>query len=109
MPATTTTPPLPAALTHLTEDERLFRDTIRQFASNEIAPLVRQMDESQQMDAKLLRQLHSLGLMSIEIPEQYGGAAGTFFEAILAVEELSGVDPSVGVLGDAQNTLCINA
>jgi butyryl-CoA dehydrogenase/short/branched chain acyl-CoA dehydrogenase len=108
MPAITT-PPLPTALTHLTEDERLFRDTIRQFASNEIAPLVRQMDESQQMDAKLLKQLHSLGLMSIEIPEQYGGSAGTFFEAILAVEEVSAVDPAVGVLVDVQNTLVVNA
>jgi alkylation response protein AidB-like acyl-CoA dehydrogenase len=109
MPVTTATPPPPTALTHLTEDERLFRDTVRQFASNEIAPLVRQMDESQQMDAKLLRQLHSLGLMSIEIPEQYGGSAGTFFEAILAVEEISAVDPSVGVLVDVQNTLVVNA
>ena len=109
MPAITTTPPPPAALTHLTDDERLFRDTVRQFASNEIAPLVRQMDESQQMDAKLLRQLHSLGLMSIEIPEQYGGSAGTFFEAILAVEEISAVDPAVGVLVDVQNTLVVNA
>ena len=109
MPATIATPQAPAALTHLTPDERLFRDTIRQFASNEIAPLVRQMDESQQMDAKLLRQLHSLGLMSIEIPEEYGGSAGTFFEAILAVEEISAVDPAVGVLVDVQNTLVVNA
>jgi alkylation response protein AidB-like acyl-CoA dehydrogenase len=67
------------------------------------------MDESQKMDAKLLKQLHSLGLMSIEIPEQYGGAAGTFFEAILAVEEISAVDPAVGVLVDVQNTLVVNA
>jgi butyryl-CoA dehydrogenase/short/branched chain acyl-CoA dehydrogenase len=67
------------------------------------------MDEAQQMDAKLLRQLFSLGLMGIEAPEQYGGAAGTFFEAILAVEEISAVDPSVGVLVDVQNTLCVNA
>jgi butyryl-CoA dehydrogenase/short/branched chain acyl-CoA dehydrogenase len=109
MPAVTATPPPPAALTHLTEDERLFRDTVRQFASNEIAPLVRQMDDSQQMDPKLLRQLHSLGLMAIEIPEEYGGSAGTFFEAILAVEEISAVDPSVGVLIDVQNTLVVNA
>src|SRR4051812_40235876 len=109
MPFTTATPSLPQALTHLTEDERLFRDTIRQFAANEIAPLVRFMDEAQQMDAKLLKQLHSLGLMSIEIPEQYGGAAGTFFEAILAVEEISAVDPAVGVLVDVQNTLVVNA
>jgi butyryl-CoA dehydrogenase/short/branched chain acyl-CoA dehydrogenase len=109
MPAVTATPPPPAALTHLTEDERLFRDTVRQFASNEIAPLVRQMDDSQQMDPKLLRQLHSLGLMAIEIPEEYGGSAGTFFEAILAVEEISAVDPAVGVLVDVQNTLVVNA
>ncbi|HEX2918291.1 MAG TPA: acyl-CoA dehydrogenase [Edaphobacter sp.] len=99
----------PAALTQLTEDERMFRDTVRSFAAAEIAPLVRSMDEAQQMDAKLLRQIFSLGLMGIEVPEQYGGAAGTFFEAILAVEEISAVDPSVGVLVDVQNTLCVNA
>lgn len=99
----------PAALTQLGQDERLFRDTVRKFAAAEIAPLVRSMDESQQMDAKLLRQLFQLGLMGIEIPEQYGGSAGTFFEAILAVEEISAVDPAVGVLVDVQNTLCINA
>lgn len=99
----------PSALTQLTEDERMFRDTVRSLAAAEIAPLVRFMDEAQQMDAKLLRRLFSLGLMGIEVPEQYGGAAGTFFEAILAVEEISAVDPSVGVLVDVQNTLCINA
>ncbi len=104
-----TNPATPAALTQLSPDERLFRDTVRQFAAAEIAPLVRSMDESQQMDPKLLRQLFSLGLMGIEIPEQFGGAAGTFFEAILAVEEISAVDPAVGVLVDVQNTLCINA
>jgi butyryl-CoA dehydrogenase/short/branched chain acyl-CoA dehydrogenase len=97
------------ALTQLSEDERMFRDTVRRFAAAEVAPLVRSMDEAQQMDAKLLRQLFSLGLMGIEAPEQYGGAAGTFFEAILAVEEISAVDPSVGVLVDVQNTLCVNA
>jgi butyryl-CoA dehydrogenase/short/branched chain acyl-CoA dehydrogenase len=99
----------PQALTKLNEDERLFRDTVRKFANAEIAPLVRSMDESQQMDPGLLRQLHSLGLMSIEIPEEYGGSAGTFFEAILAVEEVSVVDPAVGVLVDVQNTLVVNA
>ncbi len=99
----------PPALTHLTEDERMFRDTVRKFAAVEIAPHVREMDESQQMNPAILLQLHSLGLMSIEIPEQYGGADGTFFEAILAVEEISAVDPAVGVLVDVQNTLCINA
>jgi len=99
----------PLALTHLSEDERLFRDTVRKFASVEIAPLVRAMDESQHMEPKLLRQLADLGLLSIEIPEQYGGSAGTFFEAILAVEEVSAVDPAVGVLVDVQNTLVVNA
>ena len=109
MPVTTSAPPPPSALTHLTEDERLFRDTVRQFSQGEIAPLVRQMDEAQQMDPTLLKQLFQLGLMGIEIPEEYGGSAGTFFEAILAVEEISAVDPSVGVLVDVQNTLVINA
>src|SRR5580704_17208709 len=99
----------PMALTKLGEDERMFRDTVRQFAVEQIGPLVRGMDEAQQMDAGLIKKLFGLGLMGIEVPEQYGGAAGTFFEAILAVEEISAVDPSVGVLVDVQNTLCINA
>ena len=101
--------PGPTALTQLNEDERMFRDTVRQFAVEQIGPLVRGMDEAQQMDAALIKKLFDLGLMGIEIPEEYGGAAGTFFEAILAVEEISAVDPSVGVLVDVQNTLCINA
>jgi butyryl-CoA dehydrogenase/short/branched chain acyl-CoA dehydrogenase len=100
---------LPPALTQLTPDERMFRDTVRRFATTEITPLVRSMDESQQMNSPLLRQLFSLGLMGIEIPELYGGSEGSFFDAILAVEEISAVDPSVGVLVDVQNTLCINA
>jgi len=99
----------PMALTQLSEDERMFRDTIRQFAVEQIGPLVRAMDEAQQMDAALIKKLFGLGLMGIEVPEEYGGAGGTFFEAILAVEEISAVDPSVGVLVDVQNTLCINA
>jgi alkylation response protein AidB-like acyl-CoA dehydrogenase len=99
----------PMALTHLGDDERMFRDMVRQFAGEQNAPLVRGMDEAQQMDAGLIRRLFELGLMGIEIPEEYGGAGGTFFEAILAVEAVSAVDPSVGVLVDVQNTLCINA
>jgi alkylation response protein AidB-like acyl-CoA dehydrogenase len=99
----------PAALTQLSEDERLFRDTVRQFAAGQIAPRVRAMDEAQQMDDALIKQLFGLGLMGIEIPEEFGGSGGTFFEAILAVEALSAVDPSVGVLVDVQNTLCVNA
>jgi alkylation response protein AidB-like acyl-CoA dehydrogenase len=99
----------PMALTQLGGDEQLFRDTVRRFATEQIGPLVRGMDEAQQMDAALIQKLFDLGLMGIEVPEQYGGAGGTFFQAILAVEEISAVDPSVGVMVDVQNTLCINA
>lgn len=96
-------------LSHLSDDEQLFRSTVRDFARETIGPLVRQMDEEQHFAPELLPQLFSLGLMGIEIPEQFGGSGGTFFEAILAVEEISAIDPSVGVLVDVQNTLCVNA
>ena len=96
-------------LTQLSEDEQMFRATVRRFAAEQISPLVRSMDESQQMDAVVVRQLFELGLMGITVPEAYGGAGGSFFEAILAVEEISAVDPAVGVLVDVQNTLCVNA
>lgn len=96
-------------LSHLSDDEQLFRSTVRDFAGETIGPLVRQMDEEQHFAPELLPQLFSLGLMGIEIPEQFGGSGGTFFEAILAVEEISAIDPSVGVLVDVQNTLCVNA
>jgi alkylation response protein AidB-like acyl-CoA dehydrogenase len=96
-------------LTLLSEDEQLFRTTVRQFAQTNIAPLVRTMDEQQHFHSDLIPQLFNLGLMGIEIPIEYGGSGGSFFEAILAVEEISAVDPSVGVLVDVQNTLCINA
>ena len=97
------------ALTQLSPDETLFRDTVRDFARSEIAPLVRSMDEEQKFEPKLLRKLFQLGLMGVQVPEQYGGAAGTLFEAVLAVEEISAVDPAVGVLVDVQNTLVISA
>ena len=100
---------LPAPLTNLTEDEVLFRDNIRQFAEEKLRPLVREMDEKQAFDHGLVEQFFQLGLMGIEIPQQYGGGAGSFFEAILAVEEISRVDPSAGVLVDVQNTLVNNA
>jgi butyryl-CoA dehydrogenase/short/branched chain acyl-CoA dehydrogenase len=96
-------------LTRLSEDEQLFRSTVRQFAVENITPKVREMDEQQHMDEGIIRQLFELGLMGIEIPAEYGGAGGTFFEAILAVEEVSAADPSVGVLVDVQNTLSVNA
>src|SRR5690242_3864045 len=110
MPETTLQrPATPAPLTALTEDEVLFRDNIRQFADDKVRPLVREMDEKGVFDKDLIRQFFELGLMGIEIPEQYGGGAGTFFEAILAVEEMSRVDASAGVIVDVQNTLVNNA
>jgi alkylation response protein AidB-like acyl-CoA dehydrogenase len=97
------------ALTSLSEDEILFRDAVRDFALSEVAPRVHAMDEAQRMDPELISQLFDMGLMGIEIPEAHGGAGSTFFTSILIVEELSRVDPAVGVLVDVQNTLVINA
>ena len=99
----------PAPLSRLTEDERLFRDSVLEFAHRDIRPLVREMDEHAKMSTTLLQQLFELGLMGIEIPEAHGGAGGSFFHSVLAVEALSTVDPSVGVLVDVQNTLVVNA
>jgi butyryl-CoA dehydrogenase/short/branched chain acyl-CoA dehydrogenase len=96
-------------LTQLDEDELLFRSTVSDFARQTIAPLVRQMDEEQHFAPALIADLFSLGMMGIEIPEEYGGSGGTFFQSVLAVEEISAIDPSVGVLVDVQNTLCVNA
>jgi butyryl-CoA dehydrogenase/short/branched chain acyl-CoA dehydrogenase len=99
----------PLPLTQLNEDEQLFRSTVREFARQTISPLVRQMDEEQHFSPGLIADLFSLGVMGIEIPEEYGGSGGTFFQSILAVEEISAIDPAVGVLVDVQNTLCVNA
>jgi len=99
----------PAPLVALTEDETLFRDNIHQFAEDAIRPLVKEMDEKAIFDHDLIRRFFELGLMGIELPEQFGGGGGTFFEAILAVEELSRVDASAGVIVDVQNTLVNNA
>lgn len=99
----------PPPLVALTDDEVLFRDNIRQFAEEKIRPLVKKMDEEGVFDKGLIEQFFQLGLMGIEIPEQYGGGSGTFFEAILAVEEISRVDASAGVIVDVQNTLLANA
>jgi len=101
--------PAPAPLTTLTEDEILFRDTIRQFADEKIRPLTKEMDEKSVFEKDLIHEFFQLGLMGIEIPEEYGGGGGKFFEAILAVEELSRVDASAGVVVDVQNTLVNNA
>src|SRR4026207_1558240 len=109
MPDATLQIPPPAPLTSFTEDEIMFRDNIRQFADEKVRPLVREMDEKGVFDPDLIRQFFQLGLMGIEIPEQYGGGGGKFFEAILAVEEMSRVDASAGVVVDVQNTLVNNA
>ena len=98
-----------AGLTTLHEDEALFRDSVYEFASREIRPHVREMDEQATMSRQLIDRLFELGVMGIEIPEAQGGSGAQFFHAVLAVEALSRVDPSVGVLVDVQNTLVINA
>src|ERR1043166_7390116 len=100
---------LQTPLTQLSQDETLFRDSVYEFADREIRPLVREMDEHAKIPPDLLRRLFDLGVMGIEVPESYGGAGATFFHSVLAVEALSRVDPSIGVLVDVQNTLVINA
>ena len=100
---------LPPPVTDLTEDEQLFRGAVRAFAENEIAPRVREMDEQAAIPRALVDQMFALGLMGIEVPERYGGAGAHFFQSVIAVEELSRVDPSVAVMVDVQNTLVINA
>jgi alkylation response protein AidB-like acyl-CoA dehydrogenase len=110
-PAVTThkTEVMNRALTSLSEDEALFRDSVYEFADREIRPLVREMDEHAKIRPDLIGKLFDLGVMGIEIPESYGGGGATFFHSVLAVEALSRVDPSIAVLIDVQNTLVINA
>lgn len=96
-------------LTTLSEDEQMFRASVREFAEGELRKRVEEMDEQGQLDPELTKQCFDLGLMGIETPEEFGGAGGSFFQAILAVEELSRVDASVGVFVDVQNTLVNNA
>jgi alkylation response protein AidB-like acyl-CoA dehydrogenase len=96
-------------LTHLAEDERLFAETVRRFAESRVAPLARGMDERGEIDRELLLEIFAMGLMGIELPEEAGGAGANFMMSILAVEELSRVDPAVGVVVDVQNTLVNNA
>jgi alkylation response protein AidB-like acyl-CoA dehydrogenase len=97
------------SLTFLAEDERLLRDSVREFAQDQVRPLVAEMDEHAKIPRALIDRLFELGVMGIEIPEALGGSGGRFFHAVLVVEELSRVDPSIGVLVDVQNTLVINA
>jgi butyryl-CoA dehydrogenase/short/branched chain acyl-CoA dehydrogenase len=100
---------IPTPLTQLSEEESLFYSTVRQFAQQTIAPQVSAMDEQQQFAAGLVDQLFELGLMGIEVPEAQGGAGGSFFDAVLAIEAISTVDPAVAVLVDVHNTLVVNA
>jgi alkylation response protein AidB-like acyl-CoA dehydrogenase len=102
---TASSPPL----TVLTEDEHLLRQSVREFAESYVRPLIREMDEQGAFPKTLIDELFKLGVMAVEIPEVHGGAGGTFFHSVVVVEELSRVDPSVGVMVDVQNTLVINA
>ena len=99
----------PPPLSALSQDERLLRASVREFAETEVAPLVRRMDEQAEIPRALIDKLFELGVMAIEIPEAWGGAGGYFFLSVIVVEELSKVDPSVALLVDVQNTLVINA
>jgi len=106
---TTIDQPIGRPLTTLSEDEQMFRSSVREFAEGELRPRVEKMDENGKLDPELIKHCFELGLMGIETPDEYGGAGASFFTAILAVEELSRVDASVGVLVDVQNTLVNNA
>ena len=97
------------ALTALTEEEELFRSSVREFAEGEVRPRVEQMEHASKLDKDLIKQCFELGLMAIETPEEYGGAGASFFTAILAIEELARVDASTSVFVDVQNTLVTNA
>jgi short-chain 2-methylacyl-CoA dehydrogenase len=101
--------PAPPPLTQLSEEESLFQASVRQFARARLAPHVRSMDEAGEFRKDLIQEFFTLGLMGIEIPEEFGGPGGTFFQSILAIEELAKVDPSASVVVDVQNTLFNNA
>jgi alkylation response protein AidB-like acyl-CoA dehydrogenase len=98
-----------AALTNLSQDEQMFQQAISSFAEKTVAPLVEEMDREQKLDQEIIDQSFQMGLMGIEVPEQYGGAGSSFFSGILAIEQLAVVDPSVSVFVDVQNTLVNNA
>jgi short-chain 2-methylacyl-CoA dehydrogenase len=98
-----------APLTQLSEEEAMFQASVRRFAAERLAPHVRAMDDAGVFRKELLTELFELGLMAIDVPEEYGGQGGSFFQAILAIEELAKVDPSASVIVDVQNTLFNNA
>ena len=96
-------------LTQLSEDEQMLRDAAAEFAQQEITPRILEMDEKAALDPDLVKSFFEMGLMGIEIPEELGGAGGSFFMSIVAIEQISKVDASVGVFMDVQNTLVNNA
>ena len=98
-----------APLTQLSEEEAMFQASVRRFAAERLAPHVRAMDDAGVFRKELLKELFDLGLMAVDVPEEYGGQGGSFFQAILAIEELAKVDPSASVIVDVQNTLFNNA
>ena len=100
---------IPAPLTRLTDEESMFQATVRKFARERIAPYAREMDEAGVFRKEILKEFFELGLMAIDVPEEYGGQGGYFFQSILAIEELAKVDPSAAVIVDVQNTLFNNA
>ena len=99
----------PSGLTILSEEEKMFRDMVGKFSEKEIGPLVSKMDREMTIEPSLIPKLFEIGLMGIEVPETYGGSGSSFFMAVLAVEQISRVDASLGVLVDVQNTLVNNA
>ncbi|MCC5926508.1 MAG: acyl-CoA dehydrogenase [Bacteroidetes bacterium] len=98
-----------APLTTLTEDEQMLRDAAADFARGAIAPHIHEMDKAAELRKDIMDGCFEQGLMAIEIPEKYDGAGGSFFMSIVAIEEISRVDPAVGVFVDVHNTLVINA
>src|SRR6476660_537222 len=103
------TAPINSGLTALSEDEELFRASVREFAEGEVRPRVEVMEHAEKLDPEIIKQCFELGLMAIESPEEYGGAGSNIFNAILAIEELARVDASVSVFVDVHNTLVTNA
>src|SRR3954464_9411581 len=105
----TTLSAAPAALTLLTDEEVMFREAVREFAATEVRPHVQSMDEAAEFRQDLIPKFFELGLMGIEVPEQFGGSGGTIFMAVLAIEELARVDASAAIYVDVHNTLVDNA
>src|SRR5262249_37261137 len=101
--------PMTQPLTILSDDERMLRDAVRGYAKERVAPRAAEMDHKAVMDTAIIKGLFELGVMGVEVPVELGGAGGSFFNAILAVEGFAEADPSVAVLVDVQNTLVNNA